>query len=158
MADPFVGSMLSVNSGQVQYDSIDIDNQNSVGYGINVFGASLMAGDTSVDLISSGSYLAGIANTHGTLDLGNTTVNASSPSFLQGFSSDGNSSLDSLSININSEDDLAIGLYLLDSNAANQQNNNFSVAGQATIEVTAADSAYGILSLNGDGYGNGQTD
>ena len=161
LADPFVGSELWVTSGSIQYDYIDIDNQNASGSGINLSNASLIVGDTNVDLInpSNSGFSTGIWNVHGTMDLGKTTVNVSSPGYLQGVISDGNSSLDSLSITVNSEDNVAMGLYLCDSNDTDEQNNRFNVSGQTIVQVNAGSTAYGILSLNGDGYGNiGQTD
>ena len=99
-------------------------------------------------------------NYHGTLDLGETIVNYSSPGYLSGVISDGDSFLDSLSVNVTSKEDQAIGLWLTDSNTADEQNNRFNVTGQTIVQVTADSTAYGILSQNGNGQEgiNGQTD
>lgn len=162
LAYPFVGSELQITSGQTQYDSIDIDNQNSSGRGIYLSNASLIAGDTNVDLIESTStgFSVGILNQYGTLNLGKTIVNYSSTGYLNGVISDGNSSLDSLSVNVISKEDQAIGLLLADSNTTDEQNNRFNVTGKTIVQVTAGSTAYGILSQNGNGYEgiNGQTD
>ena len=101
LAYPFVGSELQITSGQTQYDSIDIDNQNSRGRGIYHSNASIIAGDTNVYIIDSTStgFSFGILNQYGTLNLGKTIVNYSSTGYLNGVISDGNSSLDSLSEN-----------------------------------------------------------
>ena len=99
-------------------------------------------------------------NYHGTLDLGETIVNYSSPGYLNGVISDGDSFLDSLSVNVTSKEDQAIGLWLTDSNTADEQNNSFNVTGQTIVQVIADSKAYGILSQNGNGQEgiNGQTD